>query len=451
MPPVSTNAAKPVPLDLLRNQLAFGGDSMFFNIGVYFMPMTTVLIALASGFTSDKALIGAISLSWNVGWLLPQLWAARLVHGKPRMKPYATIPSAISRPIIFLLAMWLWIDRGQSPTLSVWLLLIGIFVFAATDGVTTTAWFDMQGRALSPRVRSRVITINALLASIGGLGAGFVVERVLASDLPFPLNYAVLLMLAFAFYMLSLVCMLFIRERPAGVEEGPPTADRRQPTGNRGQRSAVGGPSFLQHLLHIVRNDAVLRRTLAARLFMGIENMAAAFYVVFAREQLKLPEAAVGVFSIAIVVGGLLGTSIFGWLAMRFGSRRVIQAAGFMQLTAPLLALLVALSGLSGPIAYALLVLIMGLNGAVNRSGQLGFFSYTQDIAAEVDRPMYIGSVSSIGGTAALMPLIGGLLIDFLQRSGSNSAAYPAVFGLATASALAGFVIAMRLPKARRE
>lgn len=184
---------------------------------------------------------------------------------------------------------------------------------------------------------------------------------------------------------------------------------------------------------------------------MGIENMAAAFYVVFAREQLKLPEAAVGVFSIAIVVGGLLGTSIFGWLAMRFGSRRVIQAAGFMQLTAPLLALLVALSGLSGPIAYALLVLIMGLNGAVNRSGQLGFFSYTQDIAAEVDRPMYIGSVSSIGGTAALMPLIGGLLIDFLQRSGSNSAAYPAVFGLATASALAGFVIAMRLPKARRE
>jgi len=64
---------------------------------------------------------------------------------------------------------------------------------------------------------------------------------------------------------------------------------------------------------------------------------------------------------------------------------------------------------------------------------------------------MYIGSVSSIGGTAALMPLIGGLLIDFLQRSGSNSAAYPAVFGLATASALAGFVIAMRLPKARRE
>ncbi len=442
MLPVSTNAAKPVPLDSLRNQLAFGGDSMFFNIGVYFMPMTTVLIALASGFTSDKALIGAISLSWNVGWLLPQLWAARLVHGKPRMKPYAAIPAAVSRPIIFLLAMWLWIDRGQSPTLSVWLLLIGIFVFAATDGVTTSAWFDMQGRALSPRVRSRVITINALLASIGGLGAGFVVERVLASDLPFPLNYAVLLTLAFVFYMISLVCMLFIQERPAGVEEA--TADREQP-------SKSDGRSFLQHLLHSVRTDAVLRRTLAARLFMGIENMAAAFYVVFAREQLGLPEAAVGVFSIAIVAGGLLGTSIFGWLAMRFGSRRVIQAAGFMQLAAPLLALLVALSGLSGQIAYALLVLIMSLNGAVNRSGQLGFFSYTQDIAAEADRPMYIGSVSSIGGTAALMPLIGGLLIDFLQRSGGNNAAYPAVFGLATASALAGFVIAMGLPKARRE
>jgi Na+/melibiose symporter-like transporter len=432
------------PIDSLRNQLAFGGDSMFFNIGVYFMPITTVLSALAAGFTSDKALIGAISLAWLVGWLSPQLAAARMLRGKAHMKPYSVIPAVLTRPIIFLLAMWLWLDRGASPQLSIWLLLIGIAVFAMADGVTTTAWFDMQARALSPRVRSRVITVNSLIASFGGLGAGVVVERVLASDLPFPLNYAVLLALAFVFYMLSLGCMLFIRERPAGIEEG------RQTTDDQGLSSVVGGPSsergFLAHLLHSVRTDAVLRRILAARLLVGIENMAAAFYVVYSREQLKLPESAVGVFSIAIVVGGLIGIAAFGWLAMRFGARRVLQTANVMQFAAPLLALGVALSGIGGTAAYAVMVVVLGLNGAINRSSQLGYFTYTQESAAEIDRPMYMGAVNSIGGVAALMPLLGGLLIDGLQRSGAAAVAFPAVFALAGAAAFAGVAISLRLP-----
>jgi Na+/melibiose symporter-like transporter len=287
-------------------------------------------------------------------------------------------------------------------------------------------------------VRSRVITVNSLIASFGGLGAGVVVERVLASDLPFPLNYAVLLALAFVFYMLSLGCMLFIRERPAGIEEGQQSADDgRQTADNSG---------FLAHLLHSVRTDAVLRRILAARLLVGIENMAAAFYVVYSREQLQLPESAVGVFSIAIVVGGLIGIAAFGWLAMRFGARRVLQTANVMQFAAPLLALGVALSGIGGTAAYAVMVVVLGLNGAINRSSQLGYFTYTQESAAEIDRPMYMGAVNSIGGVAALMPLLGGLLIDGLQRSGATAVAFPAVFALAGVAALAGVVISLRLP-----
>jgi MFS family permease len=179
---------------------------------------------------------------------------------------------------------------------------------------------------------------------------------------------------------------------------------------------------------------------------VGIENMAAAFYVVYSREQLKLPESAVGVFSIAIVVGGLIGIAAFGWLAMRFGARRVLQTANVMQFAAPLLALGVALSGIGGTAAYAVMVVVLGLNGAINRSSQLGYFTYTQESAAEIDRPMYMGAVNSIGGVAALMPLLGGLLIDGLQRSGAAAVAFPAVFALAGAAAFAGVAISLRLP-----
>jgi Na+/melibiose symporter-like transporter len=199
-----------------------------------------------------------------------------------------------------------------------------------------------------------------------------------------------------------------------------------------------------------VRTDAVLRRTLFARLFTGVENMAAAFYVVFAREQLGLPESAVGAFSIAIVVGGLIGVIAFGALAMRFGSRRVIQAAGIMQLVAPCTALIAALSGLTGTTAMVVLIGVMALNGAINRSSMLGYFSYTQDCAREIDRPMYISAMTAMSGIASLLPLLGGAVIDGLQRSDASFAAYPTVFAFAAISAGIGTTLALGLPKPRR-
>ncbi len=408
---------------------------MFFGIGTYFMPITTVVPALAASFTSDKTLIGSISLAWYFGWLAPQLFAARLVRGKARMKPYAAIPAALSRPLILFYALWLFFDRGASPQLSAWLLVLTIAVFAMIDGLTTAAWFDMQGRALTPDVRSRVIATNQLLAAIGGLGVGFLVERILSNPaLPFPVNYGVLFACAAACFMVSLGFMLLIKERQsaAPAADAPPQAN------------------FLHQVAHAVRSDAVLRRTLLARFLSGIEYMAAAFYVVFAREQLGLPESAVGVFTLAIIVGGLIAIVLFGWLAVRFGSQRVIQAAGIMQFIGPLLATGVALFAPPPAVAYGVLIVIMGLNGATNRSMQLGYFSYAQDSAPEIDRPMYIGAVSSVAGTASLMPLLGGVMIDFLQGSGSGAIAYPLLFVIAAVCAFGGVISALGLPKARR-
>lgn len=70
--------------DSRRNLVAFFGDMGAFNIGMYFMPTTTILVGLASLLTDDKALIGIVGLAWKASWYLPQLLAARLLHGRPR-------------------------------------------------------------------------------------------------------------------------------------------------------------------------------------------------------------------------------------------------------------------------------------------------------------------------------------------------------------------------------
>ncbi len=202
-----------------------------------------------------------------------------------------------------------------------------IAVLMVFDAFTTQAWFDMMGWALSPRVRARVITINSLLGSTGGLGAGLVVAQVLASPrLPFPTNYAVLFFLAWLFITFSLVSMLFIRER---VSDSTPTMQAHPSNFNATLRAAW-------------QNDPAFRRLLLSRLLTGVENMAAAFYIVFARERIGLPESAIGVFTIAYVVGGFGGIALFGTLSERFGPRRTINAAAALQFLAPLIAFVIA-------------------------------------------------------------------------------------------------------------
>ena len=428
-----------VPVDLRRNTLAFGFDSALWGIGIAFMPMATVLTSLAARLTSDKTLIGLLSLAWYVGYLLPQLFAARLLRGKQRMWRYSVIPSLIARPVVLLYALWLAFTRAENPTLSFWLLIGMILAMMVFDAVTSVAWFDMMGRALSPRTRARTIAVNQFISAVAGLGVGFIVERILGSErLPFPLNYALLLGMAWLFYELSLVAMLFIKERAAQTAK---PANLQTP------------PGFVQILKHAWHTDANFKRILIVRALTSVENMAAAFYVVFARERLGLPDSAVGVFTIAYIAGGLVGIVLFGWLAERFGPLRVINAASIMQFAAPalgfVLSLLPATAALSGLI-YAVFILMMLLNGAVNRSTQVGFFSYAQDSADEADRPMYVGAVSTVAGLASLLPVMGGALIDLLSRLGFVRGAYSLVFGIALILVGLGLWLSLRLPKPRR-
>ena len=114
--------------------------------------------------------------------------------------------------------------------------------------------------------------------------------------------------------------MLFIKER---VSEAPALAKAHT-------------ESFGAKLRVALKNDASFRRLLLVRLLTSIENMASAFYIVFATERLGLGDESIGVFSIALLVGGLIGIAAFGWLASRFGPRRVINAAASCSLS-PLL------------------------------------------------------------------------------------------------------------------
>ena len=421
--------------DSRRNMVAYIGDTSSFLGGMFFIPATTVLVGLASALTSDKALIGVVAMSWTVASSIPQLVAAKLVHGKRRQKPYVVVPSLIGRQTILLFAVWLLVSNAQPPLLTLGLLIAAVVIFNIFDAITGIAWLDMINRNLTPRRRGRVIGTAQLLGSVLGIGSGLIVGRLLSpGGLPFPQNYAVIFICAWVGFMISLGFQFCLDENPMPEQTV----------------SASNDGTFSGHMLAALRTDAVFRRVLIARVLTSIEAMAAAFYVVFIRERLQLPDNSIGVFSVAFIAGGIVGVALLGPLAERAGARSVVHVAAALQAAAPLLAFVVAVvPGLIIPpaLAYGLFIVILAIDGAVGRSTILGFASYTIDHAPDRRRAIYVGVLNTLGGLVALSPALGGVFLDAASRNHGTPTGYAIMFGAVALCAALGAVISFTLPR----
>ncbi len=396
-----------------------------------FIPSATVLVGLASQLTTSKTLIGLVSIVFPVFWYFPQLFAARIVRNKPNQVRYVIYASLIGRPMFLVIALWLILTRAADPLLTIWVIIGSVAIFNICDAVAGVAWFDIVGRALSPRMRARVFTFGQIGSGIMGLGASEIVKRVLVSpDLPFPTNYATLFLFTFAFLSVSLLAMFVVRERPMKVVD-----TNEHPV-----------EPFGTALLKAARTDGLFRRVIAVRILSGLEAMAASFYFVFAKDRYGLGAEVEGNFTQAIVIGGLTGIMLFGWLAEHYTTRRVIHAAGVMYFAGPAIALACALFVIPANVAYMAFLFVFAMRGALEHNLVLGIVGYLLDTTPERNRAMYVGAINTLGGIVAFSPFFGGIWIDAFGTAVFNVVPYAVMFALITVLTICGFILSLRLP-----
>jgi len=422
---IETQRGGPV---LRRNTAAFIIDYAFFGMGLAFVGTSTILPAFAARLTSNAVLIGLVGSLWNGGWLLPQIAAAHILTPLRRKLPIAIVVSWIGRPVYLFVAMFLLLGGVRWPELTLGLLLAAVFIFAATDAFVAVAWFDVLAKAIPGDMRGRVIGIGQLVSGLLSLGAGALVRMLLSESGPqFPVNYALILILATAAFLVSLGSFYFIREPVGAMPAERPHLSRLV-------------PSLARHL----RNDVRFRQVTVVRLLIGLSAMALPFYAVYATVKQGLPESAIGFFLIASTVGGLVAGLVLGPVADRKGAHRVVQFMGLFQFLAPMTALLAGPLAAAGPqVLTALFALVFLFLGIGEGSTMLGVLNYVLEIAPPADRPSYMGLTNTIAGVIILYPIIGGWIAT---RWG-----YEPVFAVTAGITLVGGLLALRLPSARTE
>jgi MFS family permease len=412
-----TEPSNALPAHYRRNFVAFVTDYIFFNIALSFISPHSMLPAFVGQLTRSAPLIGLVATIFNGFWLVPQVFAARLIGDKGRKKPYLLVGMS-GRLAFCIIALGLWFGLGQHPGRILALFFVGLAVFTLTDGLAAVTWFDMLARAIPLKRRGRLLGIAQVIGGLAGLGAGVVISLILESPrFPFPTNYALIFTLAIVAFIPSAIALVMLKETRA--ENGEL------------DREIQGQNGWLTPLLR----DPVFRRLMAAQVMVGMMSLATPFYVVHATDVLDLPEAVIGSFVGAQQVAAAAAGALLGTVSDRWGPSVVIRIGGAIAITGPLCALLAHL--VDGGLLIRAYPLVYVALGVYYSSNMLGFYNYLMEIAPDDVRPSYVGLANTIMGILTLAPTLGGWLLE--------ATSYTVVFGLSTALVFLGFLTTLRL------
>jgi len=413
-----------LPPHFRHNFIALLTDYIFFGVAYSLLNPNTVLPAFARTLTASEPLVGMVSTIMAAGWLLPQVLVAAVIGRKPRKKPYLVRAIYTGRPLYFLLALVIWAGLTRYPGRMLVVFLAGIGLFNVLDGIASVAWFDLMAATIPPTRRGRLIGAGQLIGGLAGIGIGGLVGFILSHPmLPYPKNYAALFALAGLALMPSTIALTLLRE-PERSASLPPDASY----------------TFRSQLREVWRGWPDFRRLVFGRWLIGLFGLAIPFYILHATEVVGLPEAVVGWFVSAQMVGGIVASIGLGWLSERWGPRAAIGAGASATLISPLLALLIHLT--RGGWIGQLYPLVYFCFGITNNTWMMGMFNYLLEIAPEDCRPLFVGLYNTLGGVLVPVSFLGGVLLRLTS--------YPFLFAVTAVGVAGGLWMSLRLRDTRR-
>ncbi len=384
----------------------------FLALGNAFARPNTVLSSFVNLLTGSTVWVGGFSTLLTMAATLPQIFVARWIEPRPRKMPYLMLAIYL-RVFSWGLLAWLIHTIGaDNPRLLTGALFVLLSIFYAGGGLGNIPFTDIIGKVIPVSHRGRFFGGREALGAPLSIGAALLAQRILA-ERPYPDNYALLFGLAALSLGVASLGFWVMRE-PVGEERGgtvPPWGD------------------YLRSL-----KEAALRIKVLAgvEILTGFSLMSLPFYVVYAQNVLDAPRAAVGLFLLVQVVGGILSNFVWAWAVDRYDSRRMLTGCALTSATVPLLAILLGRWGWQG------LLPVFFLAGAIVSGRRVGFQTALLEMAPSEKRGTYAGLNSMLILPVAFLPLLAGVLLKGMS--------YPALFAMTAAVILSGGVLALRLP-----
>ena len=369
-----------------RNFLAGLWHGAFLALGMSLTQPTTVISAFIADLTGSVIWVGGLATVLTVAGTLPQIFVARWIEPHPKKMPYLLIAIYL-RVLSWGALAWLVYSIGaERPQILAWILVVLLAIFYAGGGLGNVPYTDIIGKIIPAGRRGAFFGGKGALAGLLSVGAALLARQILAR-VAFPINYALLFGLASGGLAIASMGFWAIREPPAVTKH----------------RQTL---SWRDYWAQILAGSRRLKWLIVIQLLTGFSLMALPFYVVYARDNLGAPAAAVGWYLLAQVSGGVIANLFWAHLVDRSGSRKMLAVCATTSAFVPVLA--IALSGFG----WMAMLPIFFLAGTTTEGRNVGFSSALLELAPSAERPTYAGLNAMLMLPISFLPLLAGLFVE---------------------------------------
>ncbi|UYG06827.1 MFS transporter [Halomonas sp. M4R1S46] len=361
-------------------------------------------------------MVGLLVPIREAGALLPQLFVAGLIRGRPIRKWVWVTGGLLQALAAAALALLALVGGGSLGGA----LVLGVLVaLSLARGLSSIATKDVMGKTIAKQRRGTLMGWSGSVAGAATLAAGGVL--MLFEDRPGELVLASLLVVAVLGWSVNALCAARIRETPGAVEGG----------GNAWTAIRTG--------LRLLREDPAFLHFNLSRALLLASALALPYVALLGQQQSGAVLGGLGVLIVVSGVAGMLASPIWGKRADA-SSRTVMRDSGLGTAACCLLGALFAW----WPAAWTQTVwpyaLVYALLVIVHSGVRLGRKTYLVDMAGAEDRALYVALSNTL--TGVLMLAVGGLVGALAQWLGTA-----ALLAVLAATGLAAAASARRLPE----
>jgi MFS family permease len=226
-----------------------------------------------------------------------------------------------------------------------------------------------------------------------GIAGAFLVGRVL-EGYPYPGNFSLLFVLAFAAVCVSWIGLALNREPPSEVTKEKQSLRR-----------------YLRQLPAILHSNHNYRRFFVSRAVVVVGAMAIGFFIVYGSERFGLNGTQVGLLTATLIGSQAVMSLLWGVLGDRAGHKLVLTLAAACLTCATLVTLLAP--------TWQWLILSFVLLGAYLSADWVSGINIILEFCEPADRPTYIGLTNTLLALpVVLAPLVGGFLATLIGFPG---------------------------------
>lgn len=366
---------------------------VFLSITLAMIDFNTVFPALITDLGGSKIVFGGLySIMLGAPYMLSFLFGHFLSSHRYRRK--FLILGIYLRAFAFLgMAALTYLFGETHPQIVLASFFAWILLFSLSGGLAGISYNDIIGKLVPKGERGKLFAAKQFASSLAAFGGGLIVSRVFAAQtLSFPATHAATLFIGFSGLIIASLSFWLIQEPASPVAE-------------------VARPSLLSMLRRV---PEILRGNREFARFIVVENLSSfglmvmPFYMIFAREQFAVGDVYIGHYLLYQIAGTVLSNLVWGWIAGRLGSKRVVMFCLTLGAAIPLVAL--GLSHLSAD----LFVITFFLVGFVMSGRKVGFEPYLLDIIPSAERTVYLGIRGTMNILVVLLPFLGGILIQLV-------------------------------------